>query len=119
MGRSTLLFVSVLVLVLVVVACGGDDDSPNRVLKLGNGPITERDFRTGIRTVDRGEVLHMGTLCEFTYFHEYEDAASENAVAFAVELISGNAPAIAEAVPADMERAAEIVREECAGWKNI
>ena len=114
-----MLLPSLLLLVLVAVACASDGENPNRVLELGMDPVTEEDFRAGIRTFDRGEVLHMSRLCEFTYFSEEDQGANEDAVAFAVGLIAGNAAAVTEPVPADMERAAEIVREECARWKNI
>ena len=107
-----------LLLVLVTVACAGDGENPYRVLELGIGPITEEDFRAGLRAADGRHFGDMRRLCDFTYF-SVDENAEKDAVTLAVDLIAGNAAANTEQVPADMERAAEILREECARWKNI
>ena len=117
MGRLTLLLSSFLLLVLVTVACA-DGESPNRVLELGRGPITEEDFRAGIRAADRIEFGSMRQLCDFSYYPEDANAAA-NAVPLAIDFIVGDAAPMTEPILPDMERALEILTEECARWKNI
>ena len=107
-----------LLLLFVTVACASDSQDPNRVLELGALSITEEDFRADIRAAGRNWPADVGKLCNLSLFSEDEDAEAD-AVALAVELIAGNAAAITEPIPSDVDRAAEIIYEECDRRRNI
>ena len=111
MGRSNLLLVSLLLLVLVGVACAGDGDNPNRVLFTLNGEgVTEEQLRTAFRSVtsERADVLHIG--CSAVNFED-----DLGVIEFARALISGDIGDGIELESLDLDRLLDILRRECRG----
>ena len=71
MGRSTLLFLPFLLILLLAVACSSGGNDPNRVLHLKTGPVTEQQLHTAFRAknnAEGGDILHL--LCSASNFSD-------------------------------------------------
>lgn len=123
MRRSTALLVFVLILTLFALACGGDAEGPNRVLQLGFVSLTEDEFRSSFRELDRTRnnpiagIPGIASLCNQVVLEEIEAVAILDALRD-LGLGQGTVPRT-DPVPADVTRAAEIVDEECERRRNI
>ena len=109
MGRSTLVFLPLLVILLLAGACSSGSDDPNRVLHLETGPVTEEQLRTAFRArnnAEGGDILNL--LCRASDFSD-ESAVAE----FVAELLGEEADTTAEPSPKDVDRMMEIIAEEC------
>ncbi len=106
MARSFVPITLVLMLVLLVNGCSGDNDDPNRVLNLRNGSITEEQLRAQFATAvfEGPDVIHV--LCRNTN-------DDEMVLDLTAELLGQGARATAVPGPADVARVTEIAREEC------
>ncbi len=109
MGRSTLISLPFLLMLLLAVACSNGGDDPNRVLHLASGPVTEEQLRTAFRAknnAEGGDILN--PLCRASDFSD-ESTVME----FVAELLGEEASATAEPPPEDVDRMMEIIAEEC------
>ena len=111
------MLVFVFILTLFALACGGDADPPNRVLQLGFGSLTEDEFRSSFRELDRTDNQVIASLCSQGLLEENEVVAILDTLRN-LGLGQGTGPR-ADPVPADVTRAAEIVDEECERRRNI
>ena len=94
---------------LLLVACSGGGSDAERVLVLGSGDITESEWRTDMQAFILSEVGAV-TFCERL------DGLSNREVADAMVQLSRDAgnERIQEPDPGDEERAAAIMKDECA-----
>ena len=109
MGRSALLCLAVLAVLLLAGACSSGGDDPNRVLHLKTGPVTEQQLRDAFRAnnnAEGGDILNL--LCRASDFSD-EPAVAE----FVAELLGVAADATAEPPPDDVDRMMKIIAEEC------
>ena len=116
MGRLALLVSSLLVVVLVAVACADNSDDPNRVLELGAGSISEQQLRSSFRALQRNDPREMEKLCDQILLEQIGDVAileTLGELGLVLATVTLAAPA-----PTDITRAAEVVIEECARIRN-
>ena len=109
MGRLTLLVSSLLLLMLVAVACGGDGEDPDRVLLLEGGPITAAELLSAIRGEFGEDRDILNPLCSASF------VSDESTVMQLVTVLQGGEEDTAlEPSPADVTRTMEVVAEFCA-----
>ena len=111
MGRSTLLFLTILAALLLAVACSSGGNDPNRILHLKTGPVTEQQLRTAFRAknnAEGGDILHL--LCRASNFSD-----ESTVLEFVAELLEEEANATTEPPSKDVNRMMEIVAGECVG----
>ena len=111
------MLVFVLTLTLFALACGGDADPPNRVLQLGFGSLTEDEFRSSFRELDRTDNQVIASICSQGLLEEIEVVAILDTLR-ELGLGQGTGPRV-DPIPADVTRAAEIVDQECERRRNI
>jgi hypothetical protein len=108
-----------LALGLLLAACtSGDGSDPDRILQLPTGDITEIDFRLQARAglmdmagLVGNVLLDRPHICDSIADLNAEDAAK---LLIMVERPGGSATPFSEAISDDQQRAAAIIKEECA-----
>lgn len=119
MGRSALLLVSVLVLVFVVVACGGDIPDPSPALELSNGLVSEEEFRALVQQWALDQPVILGAMC--SPLASYSPAELMEGIEFLFVLADDPlatpgprvTPILVRTVSPDEIRAIQMFREEC------
>lgn len=114
MGRTCLFSLAFLLILLLAIACSERGDSPDRVLQLESGPVTEQQLRDAFRAnnnAEGGDILN--PLCSASNFSD-ESTVME----FVAELLEEEADATTEPPPNDVNRMMEIIAEECVGRED-
>lgn len=102
---------------MLLVACGGDDDSGQRVLRFTGRDETEANFRGRIRQIVGENPIGISVICTQVRGLSPKEAAAElarDASDDDGEVPKGTTPKPGQKGDAkDLERAAEIFQQEC------